>query len=88
MYLEGKIYAGDQLLSSAKTKVVRKKDVDFTKSLDVALVSLCHTLNLPNLFWFSKNTREFARYRQTIFSNEQFSDPVNFTQFHIKLLED
>ena len=88
MRLIGKIYAGEHLLKSAQADVIIKKDIPFNKSLDMALINICHSLNLPNIFWLSKNSKEFSKYQQTIFSSEQFSDPVNFTQFHIKLIED
>lgn len=87
MRLEGKIFAGDRVKKSAIVPVIVKDNIPFTKSLDLALVSLCHTLKLPNVVWLSKNTREFSRYRQTIFSDEQFSEAINFTQFQIKLIE-
>ncbi len=88
MRLEGRIYAGEKMLRLAVEKVILQPDIHFSKSLDVALVKICHTLNLPNLVWLSKNTREFAKYRQTIFSPEQFAEDVDFTQFQIKLIED
>ncbi len=88
MRLQGKIFAGDRVKKSAIEPLILKENATFTKSLDLALVKLCHSLDLPNLIWLSKNTREFSRYRQTIFSDEQFSEPTDFTQFQIKLIED
>lgn len=87
MRLEGRIFAGDRLLRSASEKVIIRENVGLAKSLDVALIQLCHQLNLPNLFWMAKNTKEFAKFRQTIFSPEQFAEKVDFTQFQIKLFE-
>ena len=88
MRLQGKIFAGDRVKKRAIEPLILKENATFTKSLDLALVKLCHSLDLPNLIWLSKNTREFSRYRQTIFSDEQFSEPTDFTQFQIKLIED
>ncbi|MGB4609361.1 MAG: hypothetical protein WBH77_01930 [Saccharofermentanales bacterium] len=88
MRLEGKIFTGDHVTKIAVKPIQIRENVPFTKSLDVALVELCHELNLPNLMWLSKNTREFAKFRQTIFFPEQFSETTDFTQFQIKLIED
>ncbi len=87
MRLEGRIYAGERMLKLAIEEIELRPNVPFTKSLDVALIKVCHALNLPNIVWMSKNTREFAKYRQTIFSPEQFAEPVDFSQFQIKLIE-
>ncbi|MDI9490576.1 MAG: hypothetical protein GX145_03440 [Clostridiaceae bacterium] len=87
MLLEGKIFSGDHVDKIAVKPVEIRENVSLTKSLDIALVELCHELTLPSLMWFSKNTREFAKYRQTIFFPEQFSEPVKFTQFQIKLVD-
>ncbi len=87
MRLEGRIYAGERLMRSAVEEVQIREHISLSKSLDVALVNLCHRLNLPNLTWLSKNTREFSHYRQTIFFPEQFAEPIDFSQFQIKLFE-
>lgn len=72
MRLEGKIFTGDHVAKIAVKPIQIRENVPFTKSLDVALVELCHELNLPNLMWLSKNTREFAKFRQTIFFLSNF----------------
>jgi hypothetical protein len=34
-----------------------------------------------------KNTHEFARFHQTIFFAEQFTEPIKFERFQIRWLE-
>ncbi len=87
MRLEGRIYAGKDVLSLSVETVELQEGLPLTTCLDRALVKICHNLQLPSLNWLSKNTREFSRYRQTIFFPEQFNEPVNFSQFEIKLIE-
>lgn len=60
----------------------------FVKALDQALLELCHRLDSALPLWLQKNTREFARFHQTIFFPEQFPEAVHFDQFQIILLED
>lgn len=88
MRLEGKLFSGYHIKKTAVKPVEIRENVTFSKSLDVALVQLCRELKLPTILWLSKNTREFSKYRQTIFFPEQFAEPIAFTQFQIKLIED
>lgn len=83
--LEGKIFSANIVLkqsivkSSANTKV-------FVKELEDALVALCRSLEIPIPLWLSKNTHEFAAFRQTLFFADQFTEDVSFDRFQIRLL--
>ncbi len=61
-----------------------EQEKTFTTRLERCLVDLCHQLNIPMPLWMEKNTREFARFHQTIFFAEQFSDPIFFDRFQIR----
>jgi hypothetical protein len=41
---------------------------------------------VPTPIWLEKNTREFARFHQTIFFEGQFTDRVPFDRLQIRWL--
>ena len=51
------------------------------------VIELCHRLNSPIPLWMEKNTREFARFHQTLFFAEQFSEPIRFDRLQIRWLD-
>lgn len=57
----------------------------FRDSLESCLIALCGNLEIPAPLWFKKNTREFAIFRRTFFTREQFIEKVWFDKFEIKL---
>ena len=86
MKLEGKIFRANLLLQSL---TVERTDTNqrFTWQLEQCLVDLCHQLEVPLPLWMEKNTREFARFRQTLFFKEQFTEPIRFDRFQIRWIE-
>lgn len=86
MKLEGKIFRANLTIAD---KVVEQPDQpgSFVKQLESCLVALCRELEIPIPLWLEKNTKEFARFHQTLFFEEQFLDKVNFSRFQIKLLK-
>lgn len=86
MKLEGKIFRANLTIAD---KVVEQPDEPglFVKQLETCLVTLCRELEIPIPLWLEKNTKEFARFHQTIFFEEQFLDKVGFNRFQIKLLK-
>ena len=58
------------------------------KDLEWCFVNLCKQLDIPMPLWLKKNTKEFARFRQTIFFEEQFTEKIEFNRFQINLLKD
>ena len=48
---------------------------------------LCEEMDIPLPMWLSKNTHEFAAFRQTIFFAEQYNQKVSFDRFQMRLLE-
>ena len=86
MRLEGSTYMANLLVKSA-TVVLENENLRFSKQLDLCLLELCRQLEVPLSLWLDKNTREFARFHQTIFFAEQFTEPVSFARMQIRWLE-
>lgn len=86
MKLEGRTYLANLLVQSA-TVQLDLEEQRFSKQLDLCLIELCRRLKAPLPLWLKKNTREFARFHQTIFFAEQFTEPVNFERLQIRWLE-
>ena len=86
MKLEGKLFSANLLLRSA---TVEQPDNDqrFSLRLERCLIELCRTLEIPLPLWMEKNTREFARFHQTIFFSEQFTEPIRFGRFQIRWID-
>jgi hypothetical protein len=59
----------------------------FTQNLEKCLVELCRALEVPIPLWLEKNTREFARFHQTLFFDGQFTEPIHFDRFQIRWIE-
>jgi len=85
MRLEGKLFKGNLMIREI---VVTRNDpeLSFVQELEKALVDLCHTIDIPIPLWLSKNTHEFAAFRQTIFFSDQYTEEVHFDRFQIRLL--
>lgn len=85
MRLEGKLFKGNIMTREA---VVTRDDPDlsFVKELEQALIDLCHALEIPIPMWLSKNTHEFAAFRQTMFFSDQYTETVHFDRFQIRLI--
>jgi len=85
MRLEGKLFKGNLMTREA---VVTRNDPEasFVKELENALIDLCHALDVPIPLWLSKNTHEFAAFRQTMFFSDQYTETVHFDRFQIRLI--
>lgn len=86
MKLEGKLFRANLVY---KDTVVERADTDerFVPQLERCLVDLCHNLEIPIPLWLGKNTREFARFHQTMFFSDQFTDKINFDRLQIRWLK-
>ena len=86
MKLEGKIFKANLLVQSA---TVQEEDTEtgFASQLERCLILLCRQMSVPIPLWMKKNTREFARFHQTVFFAEQFAEPICFDRFQIRWLE-
>lgn len=86
--LEGNLFIGSKRLGSYTIEVSEDGRLPLSKRLDTALLELCKGLNVPLPVWLKKNSREFARFHQTIFFPDQFTGAVPFDQFQIRLFEE
>jgi hypothetical protein len=83
--LEGKLFKGNIMIRQAE--IVRNDpDLSFVKELELCLIDLCRELEIPIPLWLSKNTHEFAAFRQTLFFSDQYTEKVSFDRFQIKLI--
>lgn len=83
--LEGKLFKANIVASQAVVESGGEEET-FVKELEKTLILLCRKLDIPLPLWLSKNTHEFAAFRQTIFFSDQFTDKVSFDRFQIRLL--
>lgn len=86
MKLEGRTFKGNNILN---VQIVEHENssVRYSKELEETLILLCQEMDVPLPMWLSKNTHEFAAFRQTIFFAEQYNQKVVFDRFQIRLLE-
>ncbi len=85
MKLEGTLFRANLTIADV---IVERQDCgeSFVKQLESCFVQLCRELEIPIPLWLDKNTKEFSRFHQTLFFEEQFTDKVLFNRFQIKLL--
>ncbi|MCX7843441.1 MAG: hypothetical protein N2489_10315 [Clostridia bacterium] len=57
----------------------------FRDRLEECFISLCAELDVPVPLWLKKNTKEFAAYRRTFFTPEQFLEEVTFDRLEIRV---
>lgn len=86
MKLEGKLFRANLAIAEKEVEKLDESE-SFVKDLEQCFVLLCRELDIPIPLWLSKNTTEFARFRQTIFFEEQFTEKVLFNRFQIRLLK-
>lgn len=80
----GKLIKGTAIVDE---KVVDNTDsnISFREQLEANLITLCKELDISVPLWLKRNTTEFARYRRTSFTKDQFIDSVKFDRFDIKI---
>lgn len=86
MRLEGKIFRANLTIADITIEQPDQPEA-FVKQLEKCFILLCRELEIPIPLWLEKNTKEFARFHQTIFFEEQFIDSVNFNRFQIRMLK-
>jgi len=59
--------------------------ISYRDMLEECLIGICKELDIPVPIWMKKNTHEFAVFRRTFFTSEQFNEKVNFDRFEIKM---
>jgi len=75
-----------------ETKIIRDTFVleedpamQYREKLENCLINLCREIGIPVPIWLEKNTKEFAYFRRTFFTNEQFVEKVDFDRFEIRV---
>lgn len=86
MRVEARVYRGNYVHDHLV--VERNDDVRFSKLLELCLLDICKQLDVSPPLWMEKNTREFAKWHQTIFHADQFMDTVFFSRLQIRWLDD
>ena len=84
MILSGKLFLEGKVIREANVSAV-DEGLSFRDKLEKCLLDLCSQFEIPVPLWLKKNTREFAIFRRTFFSREQFIDKVWFDKFEIQL---
>jgi pectin methylesterase-like acyl-CoA thioesterase len=82
--LYGKLFLEGKLIREAEAGD-DEAGRSFRDSLENCLLGLCASLEIPAPLWLKKNTREFAVFRRTFFTREQFIEKVWFDKFEISL---
>ncbi len=85
MRVEGKLFVSGRSLQEAVVEG-GGEGAGLARDLDACLRALCRELGIPHPVWLPKNTREFARFRQTVFFEGQFTEKVPFDRFQIRWL--
>lgn len=85
--VEGRVYRGNRIAELATAEGSTEEET-FAPLLERCLIDICHQVDIPIPLWMERNTQEFARYHQTVFTSEQFMETVKFDRFQIRLLED
>jgi hypothetical protein len=57
----------------------------FREVLEECFIGVCRELDIQVPLWLKKNSSEFAQFRRTFFSREQFTERVYFDRFEIRL---
>ncbi len=86
MKLHAKILKGTMIIK--EEEAIFSGQGRFQKQLEQCLVELCKTMGISVPMWLGKNTREFVRFKWTIFHADQFFEPVMFDQFEIRLIDE
>lgn len=84
MKLYGRIVR-DTIVLKDSFVVEEDSSLQFRERLEKCLIDLCREIGIPVPIWLEKNTKEFAYFKKTFFTNEQFVEKVNFDKFEIRL---
>lgn len=80
--LSGRILKGPKTIRTAEIEK-EQNNSSYRDTLEECLIKLCKKLDIQVPLWLKKNTSEFALYKKTFFSKEQFMEDVEFDRFEI-----
>ncbi len=84
--MEGSIYVAN-IMTNQVTVREDRTDLSFAKKVESCLLQICRELDIPIPLWLRKNTNEFARFHQTLFFRESYSEQVVFDRFRIRWID-
>ncbi len=84
MKIIGKLIKGTVIISE---KLINNENssISFRDLLEDNFIALCKELDISVPLWLKRNTTEFARYRRTSFTKDQFIEDVKFDRLEIKI---
>lgn len=88
MIVEAATFKGKMMIDQALIEYENDDDGStHSERLESCLRTFCQQIDAPLPLWLEKNTREYVRFQQTIFFQEQFLEPVKFDRMQIRTLE-
>ncbi|HBN84756.1 MAG TPA: hypothetical protein DDZ89_13025 [Clostridiales bacterium] len=84
MNITGKLLKNNRIISMDQA-INEDTSLNMTRQLEACLLDLCKSFNIPLPIWMKKNTKEFAHFKKTVFTSEQFLERVNFDSFVIEM---
>lgn len=85
MRLEGTLYHGN-VPGPRYLAIDEDPKHPFYKQMENCLLEICKGISIPIPLWMKKNSRELGAFRQTVFTAEQFLEPVHFDRFVLRLI--
>lgn len=87
MELYGRIVKGHKTIYQKNVCDACAPQAGFRDRLEDCLLALCRDADIPVPIWLSKNSSELSRFGKTGFYAEQFTEPVTFDRFEIKIIK-
>ena len=87
MQIEAKVFKGNKVVRIIDAENL-EESLGFTSQLEKCFLAICKQLDVSTPLWMQKNTQEFARFHQTIFTTEQFVETINFDRLQLTWLDD
>lgn len=84
LILIGKLITGTRVTKEAVVEN-NEEGLSYRDMLEQCFIEVCKQLDIQVPLWLRKNTSEFASYRRTFFTCDQFIDKVNFDRFEIRV---
>lgn len=86
MILEASIFLGDKILDQRSVEICDEK-YTVAEKIEMALRYFSKEMDFMYPLWLEKNTKEFSRFRQTIFFEDQFQEKIFFDRLCLKWVE-
>ena len=87
MILHGRLVKGHKTIYQKSIEDTCGPSSDFRDKLENCLLAMCKDADIPVPMWLTKNTAELGMFKKTDFFAAQFTEPVKFDRFEIKIAE-